>query len=469
MKKTISFLVIEDDQLARLSLVQKLKDVGIVSEADNLARAKQLLEEGHYDVAWIDLDLENELEGLEIIPLAKSKGIYSVVLSGREEEECIEKAYELGCDDYLSKPFESEALNIVLRKYEAIGSLGKFKDFFAKQYITQDQALIDQLGILSDIVVSDRPVFIKGATGVGKTFLAKQIHSLIHKNDQGFVHFNCSEVPENLIESELFGYKKGAFSGADKDKKGLLEMADGGTLFLDEIATMPMLLQQKLLKAIDEKTFYPLGSEEAQKSDFRLISATCENLEEMVEEGKFRQDLYFRIEGFNLDIPPLKKRREDIPLLLKHFLSSGVRRVVIKGDVKDLLYHYDWPGNIRELHKVIDILKSRCHGVIKKEDLPEHISRVHIQASTSESNSQQVVSSEVETIFENGLLNNMQIEYIKHNGMKCFLDKVEEEAVTYIHESLGHKVRESLSILKMSSSSFYRVLNRLKKGGDDGK
>jgi len=458
MSKKISFLVVEDDQLARMTLVENLKEYGIVSEAKNSKEAFEHLENAHFDVAWVDLDLDEDLEGLTIIPKCKQKGIYTVVLSGREEDECIEEAYEKGCDDFLSKPFELDSLKLVLRKYEAIGNAGKLKKFFAKEYITQDQNLINQLNILNDVIASERPVFLKGPTGVGKTLLAKQIHKLVHGDDKNFVHFNCAEVPENLVESELFGYKKGAFSGAESNKKGLLELADNGTIFLDEIATMPMTLQQKLLKAIDEKTFYPLGSEEPVKSNFRIISATCEDLNEMVEDGRFRKDLYFRIEGFNIDLPSLKKRPADIPLLIKHFLSSGTRRVVIKGEVKDLLYNYEWPGNIRELHKVIDILKSRCHGVITKEDLPEHISRVHVEKSSGGT-----TSHSVETIFTDGILNSMQIEYIKHNGLKTFLDKAEEEAVVYVHESLGNKVRECLSILKVSSSSFYKVLNRLKK------
>ncbi|WP_417335256.1 sigma-54-dependent transcriptional regulator [Halobacteriovorax marinus] len=455
-KKTLNFLVIEDDALSRLNLVTLLKDHGLVREAENSQEAKKLIESEKFDLAWIDLDLERDLAGLDLIPLVKSSGAYPVVLSGREEETNIEEAYLRGCEDYLSKPFDKDALELVLRKYKVLSKESTLKKFFSRKYITQDQKLIDSLKIISEVISANKPVFIKGPTGTGKTLIAKLVHELIFENDDKFIHLNCSEIPENLLEAELFGYEKGAFSGAESSKKGKFELADGGTLFLDEIATMPMILQKKILKAIDEKSFYPLGSEKMVKSDFRLVSATCENLEQMVKDGDFREDLYFRIEGFNIELPALSKRKGDIALLIKHFLGQGKRRVVLSAEVKTLLEKYSWPGNIRELRKVVEILQAKAHGIIKVDDLPSHILGV--------TKSSCLDSSELSPALEGSILNKMQMEYIQINGLKAFVEKVEEDAVSQVLKNNNDKVRKSLGVLKISNSAFYRISERIGKG-----
>jgi DNA-binding NtrC family response regulator len=458
-KKTLNFLVLEDDDLARLNLVTLLKEHGLVREARNSKEAFDYLNSEKFDIAWIDLDLEKDLVGLEVVPVAVRNGAYSVVLSGREEDEYIEEAYNKGCEDYLSKPFEKESLQLVLRKYKVLSSESKLRKFFSKKYITQDENLIGSLHVLQEIVGSDKPVFLKGATGTGKTLISKLIHELTFDDMKKFVHLNCSEIPENLLESELFGFEKGAFSGAESSKKGKLELADGGTLFLDEIATMPMILQKKLLKSIDEKTFYPLGSEKEVKSNFRLVSATCENLEEMVKAGTFREDLYFRIEGFNIELPPIKNRKGDVALLIKHFVGKGRRRIVLSSEVKKLLMSYEWPGNIRELQKVIEVLQSKTHGVIKVKDLPKHISGLATDLKMNMESSVEHFSP----VILGGMLSSSQIDFIRHNGLKVFVEKVEEETVKTLYKENNEKVRKTLGVLKVSNSSFYRIMDRLKK------
>ncbi|WP_127718402.1 sigma-54 dependent transcriptional regulator [Halobacteriovorax sp. HLS] len=457
-KKILNFLVLEDDDLARLNLVTHLKEYGLVRETNNSKEAIDLLSKEKFDIAWIDLDLETELAGLKVIQHATGSNAYAVVLSGREEDEYIEKAYELGCDDYLSKPFDKESLLLVLRKYRVLKSESKLRNFFSKKYITQNEKFIKSLQVINEIIGSDKPIFIKGETGTGKTLISKLIHEILFESMDKFIHLNCSEIPENLLESELFGYEKGAFSGAETSKKGKLELADGGTLFLDEIATMPISTQKKLLKAIDEKTFYPLGSEKERKSNFRLMSATCEDLEQMVKDGRFREDLYFRIEGFNVTLPNLVERKGDIPLLIKHLLGQGKRRIVLSSEVKNILENYSWPGNIRELKKVIEVLQSKCHGVISKEDLPIHISGI-IQGS----NGSDLDSQTEELSIREGVLTNKQLEFIRHNGLKAFMDAVEEDCVNTLFEENDQKVRQTLSVLKISNSSFYRITDRIKK------
>ncbi len=457
-KKVLNFLVIEDDALSRLNLVTLLKEHGLVREAKNSDEAKEFLENEKFDLAWIDLDLERDLAGLDLIPIVKKKGTYPVVLSGREEDSNIAEAYKRGCEDYLSKPFDKEALALVLRKFKVLSKESTLRNFFGTRYVTQDDSLIENLKVINEVVASNKPVFLKGPTGTGKTLIAKLIHELIFENKDKFIHLNCSEIPENLLEAELFGYSKGAFSGAETSKKGKFELADGGTLFLDEIATMPMLLQKKILRAIDEKSFYPLGSEKLVKSNFKLVSATCENLEEMVKEGSFREDLYYRIEGFNIELPPLEKRKGDIPLLLKFFLGLGKRRVVLSAEAKSILIQYSWPGNIRELRKVVEMLQAKSHGVIEAKDLPAHILGVsrHIE---------NIAEVEFTPIIEGSILSKMQLEFIQMNGLKSFLDKVEEDAVISTLKNNEDKVRKTLSVLKISNSAFYRISQRINKDG----
>ncbi|WP_372655640.1 sigma-54-dependent transcriptional regulator [Halobacteriovorax sp.] len=458
-KRILNFLVIEDDDLSRLNLVEALKSHGLVREARNSEEAIKLLNEEKFDLAWIDLDLEKDLAGLDLIPIVKSKRTYAVVLSGREEDTNIEEAYKRGCEDYLSKPFDKDSLNMILRKFRVLSKESVLRNFFANQYVTQDDKLIENLKVINEVITTNKPVFLKGATGTGKTLIAKLVHELIFEDDKSFIHLNCSEIPENLLEAELFGYEKGAFSGAETSKKGKFELADGGTLFLDEIATMPMVLQQKILRAIDEKSFYPLGSETLVKSDFRLVSATCEDLEDMVKNGSFREDLYFRIEGFNIDLPSLSKRREDIPLLIKHFLGKGKRRVVLNSEVKNILNSYSWPGNIRELRRVVEILQSKSHGVIGVQDLPSHIKGV--------CESEAVVTSIDNKLVHGSILTKMQLEYIQINGLKSFVEKVEEDALAIVLKENDEKVRKTLGVLKISNSAFYRISERRKDAGSE--
>jgi DNA-binding NtrC family response regulator len=249
-------LLIEDDLLSRISLRTRLESLGIVLDVPTSKEAATLIEERHFDLAFVDLDLETELAGLDLIRLLKEKKIYSVVLSGREDESVIEEAYRLGCRDYLSKPFTKSSIELVLKKFlsdkNKNQTLQKLKDIF----LTSDNSLIKELEIIDQALLSQRPILITGESGTGKTFLAKFIHELSGTNTP-FIHLNCAEISESLIESELFGYEKGAFTGAQKSKQGMLELANDGLLFLDEIATMPLAIQKKLLKAIEEKSFYP--------------------------------------------------------------------------------------------------------------------------------------------------------------------------------------------------------------------
>jgi DNA-binding NtrC family response regulator len=458
--KNLKIMVVEDDDLQRLSLIQNIKYLGPICEAVSKKEAMDIFStQNKFDLIFLDLDLlDGDLLGLQLIKPALKTGAYVIVLSGRQEDEYILQAYELGCHDYLAKPFNKSGLEIVVNKYAMLEDKGQLRDFLARDYITRDAELIKSLETINEIKLSKEPVLLSGATGTGKSYLAKLIHQILFQTEEKFMEINCSEVPENLLESELFGYEKGAFSGAEKSKKGKLSLADGGTLFLDEVATMSPLLQQKLLKALEDKKFFPLGAEKPVTSNFRLISASCEDLGQLVREKKFREDLYFRIEGHKIHLKPLSQRKADIELLIKHFSKQSLRRIVFTAESRESLKKYFWPGNIRELQKLMNKLSIKSKGIIEETDLPEHIRLnshpCHGEVPTSSSDS--AVEGDVFGLSEN------QLAFVEKNGLRTFLQNIENKTVNHFYRRNNEKVRQTLGQLKISNSSFYKIINRIK-------
>lgn len=439
--KTLQILIVEDDLLSRLSLKSRLDFMGEVHEASSKMEALSLIENKLFDLAFVDLDLESQLLGLDVVSLLHEKKTYTVVLSGREDESIIEKAYSLGCRDYLAKPFTKTSLELIFKKYSSAKNknqtLQELKDIF----LTDDSSLVKELEIIDQALLGQRPILITGESGTGKTFLAKFIHQLSEKimgKKTAFIHLNCAEISESLIESELFGYEKGAFTGAQKPKKGMLELADGGILFLDEIATMPLSIQKKLLKAIEEKSFFPLGSEKSIRSDFRLISATCEDLKTKIEKGEFRSDFFFRIEGFNVTLKSLRERKEDMNKLIQFFVKKGERLIVFDSSAKTAMSDYLWPGNVRELERTIEVLQTRDRGIVTALDLQPLLSK--------------------------GIISNIKfdLDEVKRMGLKNYIENLETNILKLTLETNEDKVRKTLSDLKLSNNSFYRILDNLK-------
>ena len=246
--------------------------------------------------------------------------------------------------------------------------------------IGESKAMQKVFTLLEKVIDSDATVLVQGETGTGKEMIAQTLHYNSKRKDKQFIAQNCAALPENLLESELFGYKKGAFSGADKDKKGLIELAHGGTLFLDEIGDMPMGLQVKLLRVLQDKEIRPLGSEESRKINVRVVAATHADLKEKIEAGEFREDLFYRLNVFPVTMPPLRDRRDDIPLLLKHFLDNLSEQynkeiLGIAPSTMNILYEYDYPGNVRDLKNIVErsVLMCESGGHVMPEHLPEEL------------------------------------------------------------------------------------------------
>lgn len=430
-------LIVEDDLLSRLSLKARLETQGEVHAASSRQEALLLIEKIVFEMAFVDLDLEAELAGLEIVAALAGKKTYTVVLSGREDEAVIEQAYQLGCRDYLSKPFTKTSIELILKKYSTaankVETLKKLKEIF----LTDDSSLVKELEIIDQALLSNRPILITGESGTGKTFLVKFIHQLAGATTP-FIHLNCAEISESLIESELFGYEKGAFTGAQKNKKGMLELANGGILFLDEIATMPLSIQKKLLKAIEEKSFFPLGAEKMVRSEFRLISATCEDLKAKIETGEFRSDFFFRIEGFNVTLKSLRDRKEDLNRLIQFFIKKGERMIVFDSSAKNLMATYPWPGNVRELERTIEVLQTKERGIVTANDLAPLLSKCLAP----------VIS--------------FDLEEVKRIGLNAYIEKLEGNILKLALEKNVDKVRKTLADLRISNNSYYRILENLK-------
>ena len=416
--KHLRFLVVEDDRLTCMAIGRLLDSFGSVLFAKTASEGRLMMNNSAVDMAFIDLGLEKAMAGIELIDTAVKKDIYPVVLSGNEDAYSIEEAYKRGCRDYLVKPLNGTILQSLLQR-------------------RQETNFFD----LNGLDLNDPPLLITGETGTGKGFLARKIHQRFF-HQAPFVELTCAGIPENLLESELFGFEKGAFTGAVSSKPGRLELADGGILFLDEVATMPLSTQKKLLKAIEEKTFYRLGGIRPRKARFFLVSATCEDLHEMVEKGQFRKDLYFRLEGNVIDLLPLRRRKRELASLMDDFLKNGSRRVVLDEEARQVLLNYPWPGNIRELSHAMKILRKSRHGIITLNSLPQKYKD----------------TGRFPRAFKHG---DGFMEYACSNGLKKLVEKVEEEAVSHVLEQNGNQIRKTADTLKLSPSTFYKIRGRM--------
>ncbi len=433
MKPSLSFLVIEDDKYARLHLREILRPYGVVDEAPDLEEARQRVTMGLYDIVITDIEL-GDASGVDLIGLIVQRGFHCIVVSSYECETTIEKAYTLGARHYLSKVKLKEQLPVYIRKFLDARE-AKLEKILQEEFITRDPGLIHELRRLGEINWKGQSLFISGPTGTGKSLLGKLIHQLTHP-EANLVHLNCSEVAENLLESELFGHEKGAFTGADQKKDGKLKLAHGGTLFLDEVATMPLSMQQKLLKALDERTFYPVGSSIPVKAEFTLVTATCEDLQEKMARKEFREDLYHRITGFRFHLRPLSERPGDIELLVKHFQKISPRRFAIRPGALELLKKHGWPGNIRELRKTCERFSQSGAGIVDEAIVSETLGISAARPAPSPDWESQV--------FEDGL--------------RSYIGTIERRAVEEALRRNNGKITASIKDLKISSSAFYRIL-----------
>ncbi len=383
-------LVVDDEENIRLVLQTLLKRNGYqVETADSGEQALTLIDSFGPDVVITDVRMP-KMGGLDLLSTlrAKNNPATVIVMSAYGNVDQAIEALQAGAYDYIQKPFKPEEVVLCLRKAEERESLRRenkalrqeirkehrFEDILAKSAAMQ--AIFRTITKIADFKTT---VLITGESGVGKELVAKAIHSCGARTNQPFVAVNCGAIPENLLESELFGHKRGAFTDATSDRKGLFEEADGGTLFLDEIGELPLGLQVKLLRVLQEETIRRLGDTKDIQIDVRIIAATHRDLLAETQAGRFREDLFYRLNVLPINVPPLRVRREDIALLVDHFIARNNARLgtEVRGldnESRRLLFEYPWPGNVRELENTIERAMVLAEGnQIIASDLPERI------------------------------------------------------------------------------------------------
>jgi two-component system response regulator AtoC len=383
-------LIIDDDDSLRESLELVLAAEGHeVVRAANAEEALSQLDAGPVDVVLCDLRMPG-IDGMELLPqLARRLPEATLILmSAYGSSDLAIEAMRRGAYDYLAKPFQPSELLLMLRKARERERLRRANELLRRDarrtegdrpIVAASEVMIGVLELLERAAEFKATVLLTGESGTGKEILARAIHAQSGRRDDAFVAVNCGAIPETLLESELFGHAKGAFTGADRARRGLIVEADAGTLFLDEIGELPPSLQVKLLRVLQEEEVRPLGESKARQVDVRVIAATARNLEREVATGGFREDLFYRLNVLPVHVPPLRERRKDIPLLVDHFLAhfrSSLGKPVrgIADDALERLSAYPWPGNVRELENVIERAVILCTGDrITLRELPANV------------------------------------------------------------------------------------------------
>ncbi len=400
--ENVRILIVDDEFSVRHSLTAWFEDEGYtVDVASSGKEALAKLAENRWDIFFLDLKMPG-MTGLELqkkIKEIQPDGTIIIITAFASVESAVE-AMQSGAYDYLSKPFDPDYLalmvrNIIERKKlkEETASLKKTIDgvYTSKEIIGESKGTQKMMEDIRAVADTGSTVLIRGESGTGKELVARAIHANSKRRYAPIVTINCGALPESILESELFGHEKGAFTGAQYARKGKFEMADGGTIFLDEIGNISPKIQMELLRVLEDKKFFRLGGSKELKADFRTIAATNKDLEAAMEKGEFRNDLFYRLNVFVIEIPPLRERRSDIELLAQHFLNvftSQMNKPIAKISpaAMKLLAGYDWPGNVRELENAIERAVVVCKAKeIKPSDFPFFNARPEEEASPDDS------------------------------------------------------------------------------------
>lgn len=409
----VKVLIVDDEESISSSLGKFFKIDDIESDAaENGYSAQRMLRENPYDAALVDLKMPG-MDGLELIKWMRSEGFRMPIImaSAHGEIEDAVKALKEGAQDYVVKPFDPEEMTIKLKNLVEASNLRAVvesnKSGSAENkttFIGESPSVIKIREVIKKIAPSNATVLVTGESGTGKEVIAREIHAFSSAPDGPFVAINIGGVPENLLESELFGYEKGAFTGAVNRKTGLFELASGGTLFLDEIGDMPLSLQVKILRVLQDRKITRLGGTTPMPINARIVAATNKNLEEMVQKGTFREDLFYRLNVVRIIIPPLRERSEDIPLLAASIISKYNRSMGSKIDgfapeALEALKKHDFYGNVRELENVLEramIFAEQNVITLSDLDLRSSVSRPYVQKKPKEILQEAVSLKEIE-------------------------------------------------------------------------
>jgi len=450
--KQASILIVDDDHEMTAVVCDVLREAGYEAVgASKGAEALALVKRECPDVLISDLRMSG-LSGhqlqLELKRVAPNLPVIIITAFGSIQTAV--ESMKLGAFDYITKPFSNDELLLVVSRALETGSLRqevrRLRGELARSYglpniIATNPRMVAVIETLKQIADSPASVLLTGESGTGKDLLARALHFESSRRDGPFIPINCAALPEALIESELFGHVRGAFTDARQSRPGLFAAARGGTLFLDEIGEMPMGLQAKLLRVIEEKKVRQIGATEETSVDVRVVAATNADLERLLEQARFRSDLYYRLAAMTLVVPPLRERPEDLPLLLKHFLSrasaeAGKTPPEVEPEAAACLMRYRWPGNVRELHNVIQAAVLLCgDGKLKVKDLPARIA---------------------------GIQTSPRLTITEAVDRRLSLDRLEREYVRAILSSVNGNKREAAAILQIDRKTLYRKLEEPK-------
>lgn len=385
----VRLLIVDDDVELSVTLVSRFQRLGMtVTAAENVASALELAEAKTFDVALLDLHLPDGT-GIQLLEELKKRQpvLEAMMLTGHGSIDTAIQAMRSGAYDYLTKPFHLPELDIHIQKaYEKVHLARRERQwvdlirFESPRYRLVGSSPLMQkvIQVIEKVAPTEATVLIRGASGTGKELVARALHHNSPRRERPLMTINCAALQENLLESELFGHEKGAFTGATLAKPGLIEVAEGGTLFIDEIAEMAPGLQAKLLRVLENGEYRRVGGTQQGHADVRVVAATNKNLEEEQKAGKFREDLYYRLNVVSIRLPTLKERLRDIPELVQHFLTTrqvGPRPFQVAPEVLEAFARYDWPGNVRELFNVLERAQILAENqTITLDDLPENMS-----------------------------------------------------------------------------------------------
>ncbi|HXT54615.1 MAG TPA: sigma-54 dependent transcriptional regulator [Candidatus Eisenbacteria bacterium] len=453
-----NLLVVDDDQNLIELIALKLKAEGYeVTTASTGQEAVQAAKGAIFDLCIVDLRLADQ-DGISVMRELHSinPGMRVIILTGYGTVESAVQAMQEGAYSYLSKPFNTQELLLqisrALENRRLNSEIQRLKGLLEQAYdfpniVAKSAKMRSVLDIVSRIADTESTIYLQGESGTGKELIAKAIYLASSRRDKPFVAVNCAALPEPLLESELFGHEKGSFTGADRSTRGLLSQANNGTFFLDEIGDMPLSIQAKLLRALQDKQFYPVGSEKPVAVNVRIIVATNKNLEEEVAKGNFRLDLFYRLHVIPIHLPPLRDRKEDIPLLADRFLKqiSQQMKKKIKGITPEAmrkLMLYDWPGNVRELENTLEYAVAMTRHDMLTED-----SILHTKGTMANSRTEDLVT------FGNGTKGPVK-------SYKSAKYEFEKGYLVHLLKLCGGKASEAAKLAGKSRTDFYELLRK---------
>ena len=441
-------LVIDDEEsMCNFMEIMLAKEGYAVETANSGNDGIDMLKQKNYDLVIADMNMPG-MTGLEVLQEVKSFKTEQefIVMTAYASVDSAIEAMKLGAADYITKPFKVDEIKIVIEKSINRKHLVQ-ENVELKKQLQENNSFDNFIGVAECIVKlkkmatrvasSDSTVLVRGESGTGKDLISKAIHNLSPRCGGPFVTINCGAIPENLLESELFGHMKGSFTGAIKDKDGLFKVADGGTLFLDEVGNTSLAIQVKLLRVLEEKKITPVGGTQPIDVDVRLIAATNSNLEDDVKQGRFREDLFYRLNVIPIDIPPLRDRKEDIPLLTDFFIRKFCNKVSVEPkpispEAMELLTSYRWTGNVRELENIIEraVLLNRS-TTLEVSDFPDKLTQTKKIAAVHE-----------------------------EDPLNPTLESIEKAYIHYVMSQTGGKKRKAAKILGIDTSTLYRKIER---------